>query len=85
MIEKIRGLTELTFTNAQNFDEAIWPGGEGTLYSNVACMLKVKTPNQTVYQTTDIGFTDAAGGIQNFSLGVGFLISLSATGFVTIL
>lgn len=64
-------------------EEVEWTGGSGTLHSTGNCTLKVRTANQAKGEevSTTISVT-AANTTQNFTLGTGLILSLSAAGSI---
>ena len=77
MSDFMRGLTEMA-----PGDEWTWGGGAGTLWAKAACTLTVRPPDEPMARETEIAVGDD-GGICNFNLGVGFIVSVTAAGVVS--
>lgn len=76
MANLICGVTELSAG-----EEALWPGGEATLYSAGECVLRVRHQDSADWHDTDIRVL-ATNPTVNFRLGKGFMVSLSAAGSI---
>lgn len=63
-------------------EERVWPGGRGTLFALNGSTLRVRADEdgQSSVDTEITVGTD--GGIKNFELGKGIVISLSGVGWV---